>query len=197
MAIVEFLSNIIIDFITSSGYLGIFIWMLLESANIPIPSEIIMPFSGYLVYLGKFSMIGIIFVGALGNLVGSIISYYIGLKEGRSFIEKYGKYFLLGHKHIKLSEKWFKRYGTETIFFSRLLPIVRTFISLPAGIGKMNIKKFIIYTFIGSLIWSAILGYLGFILGPEWNNLVIFFNEIDIILIIIFILLILFWKFRK
>lgn len=194
----ELIINWIIELISYLGYFGVFVLMALESANIPIPSEVIMPFAGYLAYLGKFSLIGITIAGALGNLFGSIISYYIGFYGGRKFVKKYGKYFLMDKRHIDIAEKWFKKYGDPVIFFSRLLPIIRTFISFPAGLGKMDIKKFIIYTFIGALIWCSIIGYAGFFLGPQWETLLEIARTFEILIIaIIILILIYFWKFRK
>lgn len=180
----EFISNWIIGFISNYGYLSIFFLMLIESANIPMPSEVTMPFAGYLVYQGQFSFLGVTLAGTLGNLTGSILSYYLGDALGRPFLLQYGKYFLIPRKKFEHAESWFKKYGHEAVFIGRLLPIVRTFISLPAGISEMGIKKFIIYTFIGSLIWSAFLAYIGIWLGPNWNSIMAFFEKIEIAVVI-------------
>lgn len=197
MVLVEII-NWMVNFVSASGYLGIFLLMTLESANIPFPSEVIMPFAGYAAFLGKFSLIGITLAGALGNLFGSIISYYLGFYGGRRFIKRYGKYFFLKEKYVVFSERWFQKYGNATIFFSRVLPIVRTFISFPAGLGKMDFKKFVIYTFIGSLIWSFVLGYVGFLLGPDWNTLLQITRTFEIFIIIAIVAFFIYlWKFRK
>lgn len=163
--------------------------MTLESACIPIPSEIIMPLAGFVVYGGKMSLLGITFVGALGNLFGSLIAYFVGLKGGRPFLDKYGKYLLISNRRLEMADNWFDKYGYEAVFISRFLPIIRTFISLPAGISRMDIKKFIIYTFLGSLPWSFILGYIGFKLGPDWQIIQSYFHILDIIIIIGIIIL--------
>ncbi len=192
IGIIETLSNLAIYLIQSLGYWGVFIAMTLESACIPLPSEIIMPFSGYVVYQGTTNMtlIGISIVGALGNLLGSLIAYYVGLIGGRPLLEKYGKYVLISHSKLELADKWFARYGYEAVLISRFLPGVRTFISLPAGIAQMDIKKFIIYTFIGSLPWSFGLAYIGVKLGPQWELIRTYFHILDYIVgagIVIFI----------
>jgi membrane protein DedA with SNARE-associated domain len=184
IGIVESVSNLAIHLIENLGYWGVFIGMTLESACIPLPSEIIMPLSGFVAYEGKMTLLGITIVGALGNLFGSLIAYFVGLKAGRPVLEKYGKYILITHKNLEMADKWFEKYGDEAVFISRLLPIIRTFISLPAGIARMDLKKFIIYTFLGSLPWTFALGYIGFILGPNWNIIRSYFHILDIIVII-------------
>ncbi|MDE1843522.1 MAG: DedA family protein, partial [Thaumarchaeota archaeon] len=147
--IISNLANFVINTISGTGYIGIFFLMVAESALIPIPSEVIMPFSGYLVSIGKLNPILTILAGAIGNLVGSLIAYVIGVKLGREFIIKYGKYVLLKKSHLEWTESFFKKYGDRSTFASRLLPAVRTYISLPAGVAKMNLKKFSVYTFVG------------------------------------------------
>jgi membrane protein DedA with SNARE-associated domain len=163
--------DFVISFISTLGYPGIFLLMILESALIPIPSEIIMPFSGFLVSKGMFGSIGVVLAGTLGNLVGSILTYYLGLKAGRAFILKYGKYILFKKSHLELTQELFQKYGDKIAFFSRLLPAIRTYISLPCGVGKMNFLKFTIYTFLGSLVWNSMLTYVGILLGDNWNNI--------------------------
>jgi membrane protein DedA with SNARE-associated domain len=192
IGILENLSNLAIYLIESLGYWGVFIAMTLESACIPLPSEIIMPFSGYVVYEGTTNMtlIGITIVGALGNLFGSLIAYYVGLIGGRPLLEKYGKYVLITHSKLELADKWFSKYGYEAVFISRFLPIIRTFISLPAGITHMDLKKFVIYTFIGSLPWSFALGYLGLKLGPQWEIIRNYFHILDYFVVLALIIFI-------
>ena len=184
LEIINNLANFIIQIISNSGYLGIFALMVAESALIPIPSEIIMPFSGYLVFTGKFNLIGVIIAGGAGNLVGSLIAYFIGIKLGRAFILRYGKYFLLKKSHLDWAESFFERHGNKTTFVTRLLPGIRTYISLPAGIAKMNLKKFSLYTFVGSIIWSAMLTYVGVALGEEWTKIRQYSEYIDVAVII-------------
>jgi len=173
------LANFVINTISGTGYLGIFFLMVAESALIPIPSEVIMPFSGYLVSTGKLNPIITILAGAVGNLVGSLIAYVIGVKLGREFIIKYGKYVLLKKSHLEWTESYFKKYGDRSTFVSRLLPAVRTYISLPAGVAKMNLKKFSAYTFVGSLVWSAMLTYVGMALGEQWTKIRHYSDYID------------------
>jgi membrane protein DedA with SNARE-associated domain len=163
--------DLVISFISTTGYVGIFLLMILESALIPIPSEIIMPFSGFLVTSGKFHPIAVILAGSLGNLVGSVLTYYIGIKFGRAFIIKYGKYIFFKENHLEFTDKLFKKYGDRISFVGRLLPLIRTYVSLPAGIGKTNLAKFVVYTFAGSVIWNTMLTYAGIQLGNNWENI--------------------------
>lgn len=184
ISIVEYISNLAIHLIENLGYWGVFIGMTLESACIPLPSEIIMPFAGFVVYEGKMSLIGITIVGALGNLFGSLIAYFVGLKGGRPFLKKYGKYIFITHNRLEMADEWFKKYGHEAVLISRVLPGVRTFISLPAGIAHMDLKKFIVYTFLGSLLWCFVLGYLGVQLGSRWDIIKGYFHIVDILVIL-------------
>src|SRR4030095_1656718 len=137
-AVITLLSRFVINTISTLGYTGILVTMAIESACIPLPSEIIMPFSGYLVTTGQFTMLGVTLAGAIGNVVGSIVAYYAGVWGGRPFVARYGPYMRISHKDLDTADRWFARYGEATVFFSRMLPVVRTFISLPAGIAKMN-----------------------------------------------------------
>lgn len=186
------LSSIIIHFVQSSGYVAIFILMLLESMLIPIPSEITMPFAGFLAQQGHISLIGAIFIGALANLVGSLIAYGIGFYLEESvvvtLIEKYGKYILLRKHEYERAMKWFQKYGISVVFFSRILPAVRTFISLPAGLAEMNVFTFSLYTFLGSLIWSEILTYIGFYLGKNWESIHGVFSKFQYAVIAVIVL---------
>jgi membrane protein DedA with SNARE-associated domain len=174
MAIIEILRPIV-EFITSiistMSYPGIFFLMILESALIPIPSEIIMPFSGFLASTGKLSSVGVVLAGTFGNLVGSILTYYLGINVGRAFLIKYGRYVFFKKEHLELTENLFKRYGDKVSFVGRLLPGIRTYVSLPAGIGKTKFTKFAIYTFLGSIIWNSMLTYVGMKLGSNWKNI--------------------------
>jgi len=154
--------------------------MALESACIPIPSEVIMPFAGFLVWEGKMVLWQVVVWGAIGNLFGSIVAYAVGYYGGRRIIEKYGKYILISGHDIAIADSWFSRYGQSAVFFSRLLPVVRTFISLPAGVTRMNFKKFCFYTLLGSLPWSFMLAYAGLIAGERWDFLKIYFHKFDL-----------------
>lgn len=173
--------DFVISFISGLGYPGIFLLMILESALIPIPSEIIMPFSGFLVSNGTFEPLSVVLAGTFGNLVGSILTYYLGIKAGRAFILKYGKYILFKKSHLEFTEELFEKYGDKISFFCRLLPAVRTYISLPCGVGKANFVKFSIYTFLGSLIWNSMLTYVGILLGNNWKNIDKYAIYLDIV----------------
>lgn len=187
MAIIEILSPIV-QFITSIisdlGYGGIFLLMTLESALIPIPSEIIMPFSGFLVTTGKLGLMGVILAGSFGNLVGSIATYFLGIKLGRAFLIKYGKYIFFRPHHLLFTEELFHKYGEKIVFVGRLLPLIRTYVSLPAGIGRTNLFKFAAYTLAGSLIWNAILTYAGLQLGHNWKHIDQYSRYLDIVAVI-------------
>lgn len=184
---VERLIDLVILVLDKTGYVGVFIAMALESACIPIPSEAILPFGGYLSFLGKLSIIPVIIFGTLGGTVGSCVAYYIGKIGGRPLVEKYADKLRLSKAHIQKSDDYFNKYGERIVFFSRLLPIIRTFISLPAGISKMNFKKFIIYTLIGSSLWSIILAFAGYKMGENWITIREWFHFADIGLVIIII----------
>jgi membrane protein DedA with SNARE-associated domain len=198
MSLVEWGTNLILDWISNSGYLGIIMLMTLESACIPVPSEIVMPFAGYLVFQGQqpgfegahLTLLGITIAGAIGCTIGSIAAYAVGVYAGRPFVLKYGKYFLVREKHLLMAEKWFAKYGDAATFISRLLPVVRTVISLPAGIAKMDFKKFVFYCFMGSLPWTFMLGYVGYWLGPNWDDIVAVFRQLDIVVVVAVIALV-------
>src|SRR5215468_8911535 len=145
--ILEVLTAFIIATISTLGYGGIVLLMAIESACIPLPSEVIMPFSGYLVYLGRFSLWAVSLAGAVGCVVGSLVAYWLGMYGGRPLIERFGRYVLVSHRDLDLADRWFSRYGEAIVFASRLLPVVRTFIAFPAGIARMNLTRFVVYTF--------------------------------------------------
>lgn len=157
--------------------------MAIESCNIPLPSEIILPFGGYLVSTGKINFVGATLAGTIGGTVGSALSYYIGLHGGRPFLDRYGKFFGISQRKLEIAESWFERYGEATVFFTRLMPVVRTFISLPAGIARMNFTRFVIYTFLGSLPWSLALTYIGFLLGEHWETVRTWFHQADLLIL--------------
>jgi membrane protein DedA with SNARE-associated domain len=187
MTIIELLKPIV-EFITSiistMSYPGIFFLMILESALIPIPSEIIMPFSGFLASTGKLNYIGVVLAGSFGNLVGSILTYYLGINVGRKVISKYGRYIFFKKEHLELTENLFNKYGDRVSFVGRLLPGIRTYVSLPAGIGKTKFTKFVIYTFTGSIIWNSMLTYVGMKLGSNWKNIDKYSIYLDILAVI-------------
>lgn len=185
--IIGYLTHFIIQIISTSGYLGIFILMALESALIPIPSEVTMPFSGYLASTGRFNFALVVLIGAFANLFGSVVTYLVAHWGEEAFVhdlvKKYGKYILISEHELTRSEKWFRDHGEKIAFFSRVLPVVRTFISLPAGMAHMNFKRFCILTFLGSLIWSWLLAYIGLVLGKNWNSLHPYYQKFEYIIV--------------
>lgn len=185
---IEILIGLIIQFISTTGYLGVFLLMTLESALIPIPSEATMPFAGS---TGIFSFWILVAVGTLGNLFGSLLAYtlgYLGESYVVKFIRSYGKYVLIREKEFEHAKKLFNKWGEPIVFISRILPAIRTYISLPAGIVKMDLKKFVVYTTVGSFIWSIVLTYLGVILGNNWHVLSQYFHWLDILIVVVVIL---------
>ncbi len=199
--IIASITHLIVQFISQTGYVGIFLLMTAESALIPIPSEITMPFAGFLAFQGKLNLAAIILVGALANLVGSLLAFALGWwgEEHlvRQLIKKYGKYLLISEHEYDRSEIWFRKYGEKIVFISRVLPIVRTFISLPAGIAEMNIVKFSLFTFFGSLIWSAFLAYIGFALGKNWNSIEVYYRKFEYLVIFAVIALAVYYLYHK
>jgi membrane protein DedA with SNARE-associated domain len=197
--IIEFLSGIIVATISLLGYSGIVLLMAIESACIPLPSEIIMPFSGYLVSTGDMNLWLVGIAGAVGCVVGSLVAYWVGSKGGRPLIEKYGRYVLVSRHDLDLADRWFANYGEAIVFVSRLLPAIRTFIAFPAGVARMNLKRFIIYTFAGSLPWCLGLAYIGQKLGEKWNQddtLKTWFHRFDFVIGIIGVTLAAWWIWR-
>ena len=173
--------EIITQLVASTGYLGVFVTMTLESTLIPIPSEAVMPFAGFLAYEGKMDITILVLISSAANVLGSIIAYIIGKYLGRGFVEKFGKYVLLDMGHVELVEKWFQKYGAVTVLFSRMVPVVRTVNAVPAGIGEMNFFKFCLYTFLGSLPWNLALVLTGYFLKENWNILERYTVYIDIV----------------
>lgn len=168
--LISVVSGFVIAVISAGGYLGVVLLMAIESACIPLPSEVIMPFSGYLVYTGRFNLFWVATAGAIGCNLGSAVAYTVGYYGGRPMVERWGRYILLNQHDLDLAERFFGRYGNATVFFSRLLPVVRTFIALPAGIGRMPQLRFHIYTFVGSWPWCYGLALVGVKLGEKWNS---------------------------
>ena len=187
----EFITKFFVDnltnLISAYGVLAVFILMTFESALIPIPSEITMTFAGFLAGRGILDFWLVVFIGAFGNLAGSLLAYWLGYAKGEEWvrfaIRKWGKWLLLREEEFDRSKVWFKKYGQGIAFVSRLLPIVRTFISLPAGIAKMNLTYFSILTFIGSFIWSAFLAWLGLKLGQNWLSIEPYFRKFQIVIV--------------
>jgi membrane protein DedA with SNARE-associated domain len=197
--ILELLSGIIVATISLLGYSGIVLLMAIESACIPLPSEIIMPFSGYLVSTGEMNLWAVAVAGAFGCVLGSLVAYWVGSKGGRPLIEKYGRYVLVSRHDLDMADRWFANHGEIIVFVSRLLPAIRTFIAFPAGVARMNLKRFVIYTFAGSLPWCLGLAYVGQKLGEKWNKddtLKTWFHRFDFLIGIVAVLLIVWWVWR-
>ena len=171
--------------VSSMGAWGVALLMAIESCNIPLPSEAILPYAGYLVSKGVFSIHQAAFFGALGCVIGSIPSYYIGYFGGRKFVEKYGKYFLVSNHDLEAADKWVEKYGDWSFFICRMLPVVRTFISLPAGILKAKKRFFFTFTFLGSLVWSYVLVYVGVKLGENTETLKHLWHKFDAAIIFV------------
>jgi membrane protein DedA with SNARE-associated domain len=196
----QWLLHIIGLIYTAVQWPGVVALMAIESACIPLPSELIMPLAGWI--LIKDQSLPAIYTlvagdyGALGCVIGSVIAYAVGMWGGRPFLEKYGKYVLISRHDLDLTDRWFNRYGSWSIFISRLLPLVRTFISLPAGISRMHFGKFLVYTFIGSFIWCAGLAYGGYLLGEHWEQIRVIMRPFDPLIAAIIIALIAFYVYR-
>ncbi len=188
--IVETVSSFIIATIEQFGYAGVFVAMLLESAGVPLPSEVIMPFAGYVAWEGKLTLIGVTVAGTLGCLVGALVLYGVGLYGGRPLLDRYGKYVLIRKSELDRADKWFEQYGELTVFVSRMVPVIRSFFSLPAGMTHMNIAKFSLYTTLGSFPWCLALAYLGVFLGPRWADVVPLFRYLNIVVVVGFVALV-------
>ncbi len=198
MSIVKPLFDLLVHAIRRFSWLGVLVTMIMESACLPIPSEIVMPLAGFALCSTIYDLIMGTLIGSLANLIGSWIAYIIGLYGGRPFLLKYGKYLLIGGENFKRAEDFFNKYGEIAVFVGRILPAIRTFISLPAGIFSMNPTKFTLYTFIGSLPWNFLLIYAGFKLGEYWYIIEEYMRYLDIVLVcLILILLIYLIRERK
>jgi membrane protein DedA with SNARE-associated domain len=186
--IISALAAWIVAVISATGYFGVMILMAIESACIPLPSEVIMPFAGYLVSIGQFSLVGAATMGALGCNVGSTVAYFVAAHGGRKVFERWGAYVLISSAELDRAEEFFARYGAITVFVGRLLPVVRTFIAFPAGLARMPMLKFQIYTFVGSWPWCFGLAYIGYVLGARWNSDPTFrslFHQFDVVIVVV------------
>lgn len=193
----DVLFSMVSSIILFVGYPGIAFLMTLESIVLPLPSEIILPFAGYLVSEGKMSLWLVVLAATVGSVIGSWIAYEVSRARGRRFLQRYGKYLLLNEKHLLWTEGWFVRYGEKTIFFCRMLPVIRHFISVPAGTSKMHRGQFLAYTFAGAFVWNFALTYVGFLLGKEWHRIGNYTQPLDFTLVIIILVLVLWIVYRE
>ncbi|MBI0583908.1 MAG: DedA family protein [Methanomassiliicoccus sp.] len=195
----------IIVLIQTTGYPGIVALMTLESMCLPIPSEVVLPFAGALVAMGQLGLVGDVFwdtflvaiAGTVGCTVGSIVAYYAGMEGGRPFISRYGRYVRMNEKHVDTAECWFRRYGDWAVLGSRLLPVVRTFISVPAGIAEMPFRRFVLLSAIGSLPWCLGLAYMGMVLGANWQSIETLYRPIEIIVAVGVVALLAYYVWRR
>ncbi|HEY7125260.1 MAG TPA: DedA family protein [Ktedonobacterales bacterium] len=204
-SITDAITNLIQNWYISLGYFGIVLAMAIESCCIPLPSEIVMPLAGYFVTkcatpdlhcLNEFSLVGVAVAGTLGCLVGSVVAYGIGRTGGRPMLLKYGRYVLISQADSDRADRWFGRFGPPVAFFSRLLPVVRTYISLPAGIYQMNFVKFCIYTLLGSFPWCLLLAFVGYKLGNKFEQLGTIFHGADVVIGVVLVVLVALYVYR-
>jgi membrane protein DedA with SNARE-associated domain len=194
--IVAPLAAFILATISSLGYGGIVLCMTIESACIPLPSEIIMPFSGYLVTTGRFTLWGVALAGAAGNVLGSWISYWLGLKGGRPLAQQLARWRIIRMEEYDRADHWLNRHGLQVAFWARLLPIVRTFISFPAGAARVPFWRFTLYTFLGSLPWALGLAYVGVLFRDHWQNIRHYWRGLDLVVVLALLALFGVWLFH-
>src|SRR6516162_7864197 len=184
--IIEVVAAWVTSVISAAGYVGVMLLMAIESACIPLPSEIIMPFAGYLVYTGRFSLLAVATWGAIGCNLGSVLAYEIGYYGGRPLALRYGHYIFVTQHELNAADRFFARWGSPAVLIARLLPVIRTFIALPAGIARMPRLRFHIYTFVGSWPWCFALAYVGMRLGEQWETdprLKMWFHRLDAVIL--------------
>lgn len=192
------LFDLIQNWYLAAGYAGVVLAMALESCCIPLPSEIVMPLAGYfaLIHPDTFSLVGVGIAGAVGCVIGSVVAYGIGASGGRPLLLKYGKYILISKADSDRADRWFARYGSPVAFFSRLLPVVRTYISLPAGIARMNFGKFLLFTLLGSLPWTFALAFVGYKFGDQVAGLSNAFHGLDVVIVVLFVAAVAYYIYR-
>jgi membrane protein DedA with SNARE-associated domain len=199
MAVLSWLFDIISAFCTyiinTTGYVGIFFLMTLESMITPIPSELVMPFAGFLVFDGKLNFWWVVLAGTLGSVMGSVLSYIMGYYGGPVFVKKIGKFFFLNEEHLEMSQKFFHNHGEKTIFISRFIPVVRHLISIPAGMAYMEIKKFLVFTALGSFCWVFILTYAGVKLKEHYGLVHEWLKTFEYLIIALILGVVILWIF--
>ncbi len=200
-ALIEHITGWMVELIGATGYFGVFVLMTVESALIPLPSEVTMPFAGFLVSEQRLAFWGVVLAGGLGNLVGSLVAYFLGWRLGepmlRVFIRSHGRWVLMSEHDYDLAERWLRERGELIVFASRMLPVIRTFISLPAGVAHMNLTRFCIYSLVGSLIWSALLTQLGVKLGENWPTLSDIWHRFDAVIVAVLLALVALYVWHK
>jgi membrane protein DedA with SNARE-associated domain len=179
------IANLILVTITTLGYGGLFIMMVLESMVFPAPSELIMPFAGFLAWQGTFNLIIVVVVSTAGSITGSLLSYYIGKRWGTKLVITYGKYVLINVDDLHKTERWFQQHGEITVLVMRLVPVVRHLISIVAGVAEMDVKKFCIYTIVGAAIWNTLLAYLGYYFGQNWHVITNYVEELSFVVLVL------------
>jgi membrane protein DedA with SNARE-associated domain len=199
--VTRFFNDWLVPILVDYGLLAIFVTMTLESACIPIPSEIVVPYGGVLAAQGHVQLWQVVVVACAANLIGSGIAYAVGRYGGRALFLRYGRYVLIRQHHLESAERWFERRGQATVLFTRLMPIVRTFISLPAGISKMRFGKFLVYSLLGAIPWNVGLAYLGYAFGSNWDQLQEYFHRYNtvfyILLAIAVVVVLVVWQARR
>jgi membrane protein DedA with SNARE-associated domain len=193
----EWLEHFVVDVLGRYGYTAVFVLMLLESACIPIPSELTMVFGGFLVSRGELDFVAVSLVGTVANLVGSWIAYWVGYVGGRPLIHRWGRYVLIRDHEVDRAHAWFERHGEAAVFVSRLLPVVRTFISLPAGVARMPFGRFTVYTFLGCLPWCFALTWAGVLLGDNWETFLRYGRPISYLIAAASVAVIGWWLYRR
>ncbi len=196
MGITQWIAATAVAFIAATSYPGVFVLMVLESMVFPIPSEAVMPFAGFLIVTGQFTFTGVIIASTLGSIVGSLASYAMGFYGGKPFIKRFGKYLLLDAHDLEITERFFAKRGDLTIFISRFIPIIRHLISIPAGLGKMNLWKFSIYTILGAGLWNSFLAYVGYKLKENWSEVMKYSHTIDIVVVAVLGLAFLYYAYK-
>ncbi len=194
--IFERLSGIFTSVIASTGYVGIFILMMLESMVAPVPSELVMPFAGFLVADGKLNLWFVIIVSVLASLAGSLISYFVAYFGEKELIHKFGRFVFLDKEELEWTEQWFQKRGSVTILISRFIPVIRHLISIPAGLGRMNLKRFILFTAVGAAAWNAFLLWAGMQLRERWELVRNYSTQLDAAIVIIIAIAVTFFIFK-
>jgi membrane protein DedA with SNARE-associated domain len=193
--------NFTISLVEKSGYAGVFALMVAESATLPIPSELVLPLAGYLVFLGQLNFVTVVIIASIGSLIGTLIDYFIGYYLGRAAILRYGRFVRLNENHLKTTERWFEKHGEIIVLLARFIPLIRTLVAFPAGLAEMKLWKFVSFSIVGIVIWDAVLTYVGYFFGKNYGTIASAlssaFTPIEIAAVIIAILAVVLWTRRK